>query len=77
MNQTRRNKIREIQDDLRIISERIEDLRDEESAAYENMPESLQESEKGETAMRAVDILEQAIGEVDDSISTLEDIFED
>lgn len=77
MNQTRRNKIREIQDDLRIISERIEELRDEESAAYENMPESLQESEKGETAMRAVDILEQAIGEVDDSISTLEDIFED
>lgn len=77
MNQTRRNKIREIQEDLRIISEKIEELRDEESDAYENMPESLQESEKGEKAMRAVDILDQAIGEVDDSISTLEDIFED
>lgn len=77
MNQNRRNQIREIQEELRAISERIEPIRDDESDAYENMPESLQESERGEKSMRAVDIIDDAMGSLHDAISTLDDIFED
>lgn len=77
MNQSRRNQTWKIQEELRDISEKIEQLREEESEAYENMPESLQESERGEKSMRAVDILDEAKGQMDDVLSTLDDIFED
>lgn len=77
MNQTRRNRIREIQEKLTSLTEEVELLLEEEQGAYENMPDSIKESERGEKTMRAVDILENAKGEIEDSVSTLEDIFED
>lgn len=77
MNQSRRNRIREIQEKLTSLTEEVELLLEEEQDAYENMPDSIKESECGEKAMRAVDILEDAKGQIEDSASTLEDIFED
>lgn len=77
MNQSRRNRIREIQEKLTSLTEQVELLLEEEQDAYENMPDSIKESERGEKAIRAVDILEDAKGQIEDSASTLEDIFED
>lgn len=44
------------------VTGEIEELRDEESEYYENMPESLQNGEKGQAASEAVEQLEAAIG---------------
>lgn len=44
----------------------LEGIRDEEQDAYDNMPEGLQQSERGQAS-------EQAISELEDAISTLQD----
>lgn len=57
----RRDAIREI---LSAIISDIEELKDDEEGALENMPESLQESERGEKMRENVDSLEEIISEL-------------
>ena len=44
----------------------LEAVRDEEEEAYENLPESIQETEKGEFMQDAISALEDLISELDD-----------
>lgn len=67
MNNNRRKEIRRIAaliDQARAnfdeIREALEAVKDEESEAYENMPESLQQSDRGEKAQEAISSLEIA-----------------
>lgn len=48
-----------------LVSE-AEAIRDEEQEYLDNMPESLQSSEKGDNAQSAIDALEEAISELQD-----------
>ena len=62
MNKTRRNELAKIQEEIKNIKEdaealkekveelkgKIEAVRDEEESAYDNLPESFQEGERGE-----------------------------
>ena len=54
MNKTRRRSIQQIIDHLTELKEHIDLLRDEEQEAYDNLPESLQESERGEAMSTAI-----------------------
>jgi chromosome segregation ATPase len=45
----------------------IEDIRDEEQAAYDGMPEGLQRSERGEQSQEAINQIEEALNNLDDS----------
>lgn len=47
------------------IREQLAAVRDEEQEALENMPESLQESEKGEQMQEYIDTMENVTGELD------------
>jgi hypothetical protein len=72
MNKLRRKAIEDIQYELGGIFEQLEALRDEEQMAYDNMPEGLQESERGEKMYEAIEGLEsatQGILEICDSLS--------
>lgn len=60
-------------EDARII---IESVRDEEQDAYDNLPESLQEGEKGEAINECIDQLDEVFYEVDDMYGTLDDQIE-
>lgn len=71
MNNTRRNAIRKIAEQLETLRNEIEDIKSEENDAYENMPESLQYSERGEAAQAAIDALDNAYNSVDEAISSL------
>lgn len=51
-------------DDLR---ERVESVRDEEQEFFDNMPESLQQGERGQVA-------EAAVSALDDALSALESV---
>ncbi len=44
----------------------LEMIRDEESDAYENLPESIQDSERGEAMENCIDALDDFISELDD-----------
>lgn len=47
----------------------LEDCMNEEQEYYDNMPESLQNSEKGEAASAAVDAMQQIIDDMDGVIN--------
>lgn len=53
----------------------LEGVRDEEEEAYDNMPEGLQESERGDMMQDAIDCLDESVGYIDDVISNLEDVI--
>lgn len=55
MNQSRRNQLRDIRQQLRDIHERLDILCDEELEAYDNMPESIRDSARGDAAQRAIE----------------------
>ena len=72
MNKARRKAIR---DAVRKIESLVQNILDDEQEAYDNMPESLQESENGLVSVEAQDNLEAAIDALEEAISYLEDIY--
>ena len=76
LNQERRKKIDKM---LGIISEAkltLEELLADEQEAFDNMPEGLQTSEKGEKAENAISYLEEAVANLDEAESNLADAQE-
>ena len=71
MNKTRRKAIVEA---VRKIENLVQNILDDEQEAYDNMPESLQESENGIVSTEAQENLEAAIEALEDAISYLEEI---
>lgn len=58
---------------LEALREEIECIKDEEEEAFDNFPESLQESERGEAMQEAISNLEYAFDSIDEVISYLEE----
>ena len=52
----------------------LEEVRDEEQDAFDNLPEGLQYSERGEMMEEAIDNLDEAIDYLDDVLSSLGDV---
>ena len=71
MNKARR---KEIQDAVKKIEGLVQNILDDEQEAYDNMPESLQESENGSNSVDAQESLEAAIDALEEAISYLEEI---
>lgn len=76
MNNTRRKQLQRIQGELRDIYERLDILCDEEQEAYDNMPESLQDTERGEKSQNAINTLESVRDQVLEAADEIDDIFE-
>jgi len=76
MNQSRRNQLRDIQQQLQDIYERLDILCNEEQEAYDNMPESIQDSARGDAAQSAIDILESVRDQVQEASDGIDEIFE-
>lgn len=76
MNNARRKQLQRIQGELRDIYERLDILCDEEQEAYDSMPESLQDTERGEKSQNAIDTLESVRDQVLEAADELDDIFE-
>jgi hypothetical protein len=81
MNNARRTEIRsiigvldEIGSNIELIRSRIEDVKSDEQDAFDNMPESLHSSERGEASQAALDNLDSALSDlpdIDELIATL------
>lgn len=76
MNAARRKIVEALRDKLEEISSDLATIRDEESEAFEAMPEGLQESEQGQKASAAVDALDEACSEVESAVSNLDTAVE-
>lgn len=72
MNAARRKQIAEIASQLETLKGDIENIKDDEQAYFDNMPESLQGGEKGTAAESAVEALDEAVNDIDSVLSSLE-----
>lgn len=74
MNNQRRKEIEKNLEAMRDILATLESLKDEEQEYIDNMPENLQESEKYYQSEGYVDIMEDAIGEIDSAIEEIQEV---
>lgn len=75
MNAKRRKEIGDVVSRLQAIYSELEELAGQEREAYENLPESLQYSEKGEQMDESASDLETAQDDIQAVIDSLEDII--
>lgn len=73
MNKYNRMKISEWIDKLNDIKGEVDAMQEEESNKYDNLPEGLQDSEKGEAIYESVENLESAANSLEEAIDYLED----
>ena len=76
MNKDRRKQLSEIQSKLSELRDMIDTVLSDEQEAYDNLPESLQESERGEAMQAAIDAMESALESCEDAESSLEEAQE-
>ena len=76
MNKTQRNQIEKWIDSLNEIKEGVESMIEEENEKYENMPENLQDSERGEKMYEGIENLESASSSLEEAIDSLESAAE-
>ena len=71
MNNNRRKEIKKIIKQLEELQSRIEDVRDDEQDSLDNIPESLQESERYEISEAALENLDVSVDTIEELINIL------
>ena len=75
MNKQRRKSINDCIKTLESIKNNIENILSDEEYYFDNMPENLQGSIRGETSEEAIESLNDAVDCLSDCISSLEEIL--
>ena len=74
MNKETRKRLSSILEQITAARDEIEDIAGEEREKFDNMPEGLQSSEKGEAIETAADTLDEQIDALDNIIGELEEL---
>ena len=74
MNKQRRTEIANIVTELELLKERLDKVLSAEQDVFDNMPENLQYSMRGEESQEAIDNMDGALSDLENVISQLEDI---
>jgi len=74
MNAQQRKLLAELRDELTIIMDKIEQIKEEEEEKYYNLPEALQDSEKGDKFQENIDTLDDVWNTLSDACDTLEEV---
>ena len=75
MNKQQRKELQGYAESLEEIKCAIEEMREDEECKFDNMPEGLQESERGEAMQEAIDNLESASSSLEEAIDYLNEII--
>ena len=76
MNKLRRKELNSIIEILEEANSRLEMVKDEEQEAFDNLPEGIQYSERGEQMEEYVDDMDTAYDSIQEAIDTLTEIAE-
>lgn len=71
MNKARRISITKIADSLQALKSDVESIQLEEQDAYDNLPESFQDGERGDRMQEAIDNLDDALNLIDEAVTSL------
>lgn len=74
MNKKRRKEIENLRESISETKAKLQDLLDEEQQAFDNMPESIQESERGEEMQEIIEYMEAAIDSLGEATESLTEI---
>lgn len=77
MNKSRRKRLSEIADELENLYQDLDAVASEEREAYDNLPESLQESDRGCAMEEAADELDDICSELDELRQRIEGVVEE
>jgi polyhydroxyalkanoate synthesis regulator phasin len=72
MNKARRAAISSIRDQLDDLKSQVEEIQGEEQDYFDNMPENMQDGERGNAASEAASELECAVSALEEAIGNLE-----
>lgn len=75
MNKARRKEIAKAIEMLEEAKGIIENCKYDEEDAYDNLPESFQDGDKGEEMQEFIDIMDEAVDNIGDVTDSLEDIL--
>ena len=75
MNNERRRRIEKIMEKIDGIKVELEEVRDDEQQAFDNLPEGLQLSERGENMENGLSLMEECIENLDSVAGTLEEVI--
>ena len=75
MNRERRTQLAKAVRLLERAIEIIENAKDEEQEAFDNLPESIKDSERGENMESYIDLLDAADGSIYDAIDSINDVL--
>lgn len=73
MNKQRRKKLESLAEQIRVVKDELEELRDEEQTAHDNLPDSFQEGEQGSRMESCIENLDEAIDDLDNAILMIEE----
>lgn len=76
MNKARRKELKKAIDALYEAHRIIEECMDGETEALENLPESIQDSERGEAMAEYIDVMESVIGDIENALDDITNISE-
>lgn len=76
MNKQRRNRLQKVIDQLEELKQEVSYICEEEQEAYDNMPESLQDGERGSQMYENISTLEDQESNFDDLIESLQEVVE-
>lgn len=76
MNNTRRKELCTIIQKIEVILNDLEQVRDEEQDCFDNLPEGIADSERGEKFEECIDNLDSAISSIEESIGYINDARE-
>ena len=72
MNKIVRKNLGNIIDRIETISEELQEIKDVEEEKYDNMPENLQESQKGEDLTEVIDYLDSACESLNECVENIQ-----
>ena len=76
MNKARRKMLEGIINNLELQKDSLESVCEEEQEAYDNLPEGIQYSERGEAMSDNVNDMESVASDLEDIITTLQEVLE-
>ena len=76
MNKQRRNRLQKVIDQLEELKQEVSSICEEEQEVYDNMPESLQDGERGSQMYENISTLEGQESNFDDLIYNIQEVLE-
>lgn len=76
MNKQRRSRLQKVIDQLEELKQEVSSICEEEQEAYDNMPESLQDGDRGSQMYENISTLEDQESNFDELIENLQEVIE-